>query len=266
MLRPARPARFSPRFVAGRILWRSGLCRHFEITTDLYRLRFFPTALSCALWTDPRARQADEDFYRRYLRRDDTVVDVGANVGTLTLTAAALVGTLGAVWSIEAHPRTYRYLLENVALNARRNVIPLHAAAGDRRAVISFSDGRLDDQNRVDEGGPLAVKVERLDDLVPARRVQLLKIDVEGYELFVLRGARTLLDGTDCVYFECAERAYRRYGYAVTDIVALLEQKGFTVWERRGPGFSRFVTPHGDHQNLVAIRAASAAVARLDLR
>jgi FkbM family methyltransferase len=241
------------------------LCRHFEITTELYRLRFFPTALSCALWTDPRARQADEDFYRRYLRRDDTVVDVGANVGTLTLAAAALVGTLGAVWSIEAHPRTYRYLLENVALNARRNVMPLHAAAGDRRAVISFSDGRLDDQNRVDEGGPLAVKVERLDDLVPARRVQLLKIDVEGYELFVLRGARTLLDGTDCVYFECAERAYRRYGYAVTDVVALLEQKGFTVWERRGPGFSRFVTPRGDHQNLVAIRAASAAVARLDL-
>jgi len=72
------------------------LCRHFEITTELYRLRFFPTALSCALWTDPRARQADEDFYRRYLRRDDTVVDVGANVGNLTLAAAALVGARGA--------------------------------------------------------------------------------------------------------------------------------------------------------------------------
>jgi FkbM family methyltransferase len=196
----------------------------------------------------------------------DCVFDVGANVGNLTLAAAALVGARGAVWSIEAHPRTYGYLLENVALNARVNVTPLHAAAGDKRAVMSFSDGWLDDQNRVDDGGPLAVKVERLDDLVPARRVQLLKIDVEGYELFVLRGARSLLDGTDCVYFECAERAYGRYGYAVTDVVALLEQKGFTVWERHGTGFSRFVTPHGDHQNLVAIRAASAAVERLDLR
>jgi FkbM family methyltransferase len=259
------PGHFGPRFLTGRILWRTGLCHHFEITTDLYRLRFFPTALSCALWTDPRARQADEDFYRRYLRRDDTVVDVGANVGTLALAAATLVGAGGRVFAIEAHPRTYRYLVENIALNDCANVSAVHAAAGDRRAVAFFSDGRLDDQNRVEEGGPLAVPVERLDDLVPAGRVQLLKIDVEGYELFVLRGAATLLEATDCVYFECSEGAYRRYGYGVADVVSFLDEGGFTVCERRGAGLTRFVRPHGDHQNLVAVRVGSSCGARLGL-
>jgi len=72
------PVPLGPRFLAGRILWRTGLCRRLQITTDLYRLRFFPTALSCALWIDRHARQRGEDFYRRHLRRDDTVVDVGA--------------------------------------------------------------------------------------------------------------------------------------------------------------------------------------------
>jgi FkbM family methyltransferase len=264
-MRRLPPPRLGPRLLAGRILWRTGLCRRLLITTDLYRLRFFPTALSCALWTDPRARQSDEDFYRRYLRRDDTVVDVGANVGTLALAAAALVGAGGRVFAIEAHPRTYRYLLENIALNGCENVSAVHAAVGDKRALISFSDGRLDDQNHVDKGGPLAVPVERLDDLVPARPVHLLKIDVEGYELFVLRGAATLLAGTECVYFECSEKGYARYGYGVSDVLSLLDREGFTVWEKGGAGLSPFVSPRGDHQNLVAVRVGSNAVARLGL-
>ena len=139
----------NPRVLVGRFLWRSGLCRAFTITTDLYRLRFFPSALSCAMWTDPASRAGDERFLRRYLRSGDAVVDVGANVGTLTLTAAALVGASGTVWAIEAHPQTFRFLRENVALNGFTNVIAVQAAAAEERGTLRFSDGRLDDQNRV---------------------------------------------------------------------------------------------------------------------
>src|SRR5262249_18542532 len=159
--------------------------------TDLYRLRFFPTALSCAMWTDPGARRADEAFFRRVLRPGDTVVDVGANVGTLTLTAAALVGPEGRVWAIEPHPRPLRYLCANVALNGFANVRTVHAAAGESDGLLRLTDSRLDDQNRVSADGPgVSVPVRRLDDVVPEGPVRLLKIDVEGFELFVLRGAR----------------------------------------------------------------------------
>jgi FkbM family methyltransferase len=255
----------NPRFVAGRFLWRSRLCQRLTIETPLYRLRFFPTALSCALWTDPGSRRSDDQFFREYLRPGDTVVDVGANVGTLTLTAAALVGPAGAVFSIEAHPRTFEFLRANLALNPFTNVTPIQAAAGEEAGVLRFTDGRLDDQNHVSTGaGALEVPVKRLDDLVFAATVRLLKIDVEGFELFVLRGAPKLLARTDCVYFECGEEGYGRYGYRVADVTRLLQGAGFSVYERREQALSPFVALRRHHQNLVALRLGSPGSRRLE--
>jgi FkbM family methyltransferase len=246
----------SPRAVAGRLLWRTGLCRALTVRTDLYRLRFFPTALSCAMWTDPRARHADEAFFRRVLGPADTVVDVGANVGTLTLAAAALVGPEGRVWSIEAHPRTLRYLCANVAANGFTNVRTVHAAAGESEGFLRLTDSRLDDQNRVSANGHgVLVPVRRLDDLVPEGPVRLLKIDVEGFELSVLRGARELLDRTDYVYFEYGALAYARYGYGLDDVRGLLGASGFGLFEVAEGELRPFATATGDHQNLVGLRA-----------
>jgi FkbM family methyltransferase len=250
----------------GRLLWRTGLCHAFTIKTDLYRLRFFPTALSCAMWTDPASRGSDERFFRRYLRRGDAVVDVGANVGTLTLTAATLVEEAGRVWSIEAHPQTFRYLRENLALNHVLNVAAIQAAAADEAGTVRFADGRLDDQNHVsDATGPMAVPARRLDDLIPDVPVSLLKIDVEGFELFALRGAPKLLRRTECVYFECAERSYARYGYQVGDVLRVLDKAGFRTFETVGDELQPFVSSRGDHQNLCSLRPGSAAAARLGL-
>jgi FkbM family methyltransferase len=253
----ARIARLlaSPRAVAGRFLWRTGLCRAFTIRTDLYRLRFFPTALSCAMWTDASRRSADELFFRTCLRPGDTVVDVGANVGTLTLTAAALVGPGGRVLSVEAHPRTLRYLRANVELNGFTNVRTIQAAAGEEEGFLRFTDGRLDDQNRVSVGdGGLLVPARRLDDLVPEGRVRLLKMDVEGFELFALRGARRVLDRTEYLYFEYGEKACARYGYGLDEVRGLLGLAGFGVFELREGALLPFRAPRGHHQNLVGLR------------
>src|SRR5437667_6236072 len=73
------------RFLASRLLWHSGLCSLFTILCGSYRLRFYPTALSATLWLDPRERCADEGHLRNLLRTDDIVIDVGANIGTMTL-------------------------------------------------------------------------------------------------------------------------------------------------------------------------------------
>ena len=157
------------------------------------------------------------------------MIDVGANVGDTALTAALEVGAEGHVWAIEAHPRTYSFLLGNIALNGATNVEALNAAAAYDPGRVSFSDDRRDDMNRV---GGMGVEVEalRLDDLVPYRgRIDLLKIDVEGYELQVLSGAPDILACTHCVVFEVAESHFRRYGYEVATVLALLAQQGFTL-------------------------------------
>jgi FkbM family methyltransferase len=219
------------RFLASRVLWRSRLCSLFEIRRPSYRLKFHPTALSAILWINPLDREGDEAFLRRYLRESDIVVDVGANVGNFGLMAASVVGPKGKIYCIEAHPRTYGFLTENVALNRRSNVFLFNLALGDKKSEVLFSDLRSDDQNRISQNGSgILVPMVRLDD-VPLSEfpIQLLKVDVEGYEKFVLEGAQTTLRRVSCLYLESYEHHFARYGYACGDVINFLGRSGFTV-------------------------------------
>jgi FkbM family methyltransferase len=229
------------RFLASRLLWRSGLCSILKIPCDSYSLRFYPTAHSATLWLNPAERLRDESIFRSLLQEGDSVIDVGANVGTLTLTASRIVGPAGKVYSVEAHPRTHKYLIGNLRLNHVRNVETFNVACGTENGTTSFSDRTLDDQNAVSTEG-LRVPVRRLDDLVTTPETQeiaLLKIDVEGYEKFVLEGALRLLPRVKFVYFESYERHFDSFGYKLRDIVDLLEQFRFDIYHLDGNGVPR---------------------------
>ncbi len=247
------------RFLVSRVLWRSRLCSLFNIYKEGYRLRFHPTALSAILWINPQDRRSDEEFLRRYLKEKDTFVDVGANIGDLTLAAASVIGPNGRVYSLEAHPRTYGFLRKNIALNNCPNVLLFNLALGDKESEIVFSDLRGDDQNHVSENSRgISVKMSRLDDvLLSESHIQLLKIDVEGYEKFVLEGASRTLEKVICIYFESWERHFSRYGYACRDVVNLLINKGFTVLKFTSN--ESVVRVNVDHnsatcENLIAVR------------
>jgi FkbM family methyltransferase len=180
------------------------------------------------LWCNPHFYKADEDVLRKFLRPGDVFVDVGANIGALSLTGSRIVGETGRVFSVEAHPQTVTYLRGNIELNNAKNVTVIHAAAGDHKGTVNFSSGRSDDQNRVTETG-ISVPLRTLDSLLPGISVRLLKIDVEGFELFALRGAARILQCTDIVYFESWEAHFRKYGYSTPDLLALLWRHGFEI-------------------------------------
>lgn len=247
------------RFLVSRILWRSRLCSLFQIRKGGYRVKFYPTALSAVLWIDPQDRQSDEVFFRRYLKERDTVVDVGANIGDLALTAASVVGPGGRVYGLEAHPRTYGFLRKNVALNNCPNITLFNLALGERESEVCFSSLRGDDQNHVSKNGRgISVRMVRLDDLpILEPHIQLLKIDVEGYEKFVLEGAPRTLERVSCVYFESWERHSRRYGYACRAVIELLGKSGFIVLKLMEDELVVSVQPDHtsiDCENLVAVR------------
>lgn len=230
--------RKAARQMAADALITTGLCRLLTFSYQGCRLRFYPSNISRQLWCDPASRNeaAEYDFLRRYLRPGDHVIDVGANIGTMTLLAARLTAPDGEVLAFEAHPQTHRYLAGNVTLNRLRNVRLHNIALGDKTGEIRFSDRRDDDMNRIAEGSGIAVPLCRLDDLCGARmgrpnaRIALLKIDVEGYEKFVLEGATDTLALTDCVHFEAEESHYANYGYHFDAVRALLSQAGFSLW------------------------------------
>jgi len=194
------------------------------------RLHFAPTALSAQLWLDPQSREADAAFFKSVLRPGDMVVDVGANVGTLTILASRLVGPAGHVYALEPNPSTYRFLRRNLTLNGVHNVTAVRAAAGAADGRGSLIAGRSDDQDRIGEGG-MDVPVQTLDSLLATdlRPIRLLKIDVEGFEKFVLEGASQVLSRTRFVYFESGDVLSLRYGYSTLDLVEYLRGRGFDV-------------------------------------
>lgn len=217
------------RFFVSRALWASKLSSIFTFEpAGRYKLRFYPSSASATMWCNPRFYEKEEAVLAKYLRPGDIFVDVGANIGTLTLPASLIVGDTGHVFSFEAHPRTVRYLRGNVALNRRTNISVIHAAAGDHRGSVCFSSARSDDQNRIMETGT-PVPLETLDSALPDVHVRLLKVDTEGFELFVLRGAERVLQRTDAIYIESCESHFNKYGYSTPDLLAFMTARGFNT-------------------------------------
>lgn len=233
-LRSLKKQKHPLRFLTSRILWMTGLSKMITIRREHYRLHFFPTALSALYWIDPNEERLDEVFFGSYLRQGDAVIDIGANVGTSSLSAAHLVGDKGKILAFEPHPVIFNYLTQNIALNGFSNIHPYNLALGDKRGTVSFSSQHGDAQNRVREDGKLSISVDRLDHILentPLAQVDLLKIDVEGYELFIFKGATSILSRTRCVFFECYERQFKTYQYHSQDLFDFLKAQGFRIFQ-----------------------------------
>lgn len=119
--------------------------------------------------------------------KDETVLDVGAQGGDYSLLCSNYHGC-NRVIAIEPLMDNFRTLLSNISLNAADNVIPILAAASDRKGTLTI--GRSRDM-AVSHGGSSTEEVQmvRIDDL-GLGRIDIIKIDVEGFELEVIKGAK----------------------------------------------------------------------------
>lgn len=137
------------------------------------------------------------EFLRRRLAPGMTVVDVGAHVGYFSALASGIVGSSGRVFAIEVEPRTLRFLRANLWRRGCENVTVLPVAAYERRGHVRFvsnPDGLAGSSIDAEEGTAVRmVPCARLDDLLGATAVDLIKIDVERVEPEVVRGAEALI-------------------------------------------------------------------------
>lgn len=172
-------------------------------------------------------------------RPGDTVFDVGANIGLLSVVVAASVPEI-AVHSFEPNPDTACRARQNVVLNCCSNVT-VHALAlghdnGVSRLYATEGDSGKDSMvpRAARRVASLTVQVERADDV--ARRLDLhpsiVKIDVEGAEMHVLLGMQHLLRGTvRDLFVEVHPRLLKEAGHDEDDLINWLESRGFRrVW------------------------------------
>ena len=128
--------------------------------------------------------------FRKYIRPGSVVVDIGAHIGTHTATFSHVVGDQGRVYAFEPQLKIFSELLLNMELNGRRNISFHRVALGNTNQWVEMNPHSDSNEGGISVGmSGDRVEMMKLDDF-HLKNVSIIKIDVEGYEMEVLAGAR----------------------------------------------------------------------------
>lgn len=174
------------------------------------------------------------------LEAGDCAVDVGANIGLHTLAMSVACGERGTVLSLEPDPGNVALLAQNLEVNGCKNVELLPIAAGDRSQTLELF---LNSDNRGDhrlydpgDGRPsITVQTERLDRVLSDRRIlpALIKIDVQGWERNVLRGAVPIIRDIKrfALVTEFWTEGLQNAGTSGVEYLDMLDELGLDLYE-----------------------------------
>ncbi len=201
-------------------------------------------------------------YLEEVLSSGKVFLDVGANIGIYTLVASKLVGEAGRVVAFEPSIQSFPGLQRNVTLNGLTNVIAFRTALGEKtgRARLFHAPDPVANSVRGDPawgGESEEITVETLDRVTEQASIQhvdVIKIDAEGAEELVLRGARRVLTVMrPVVIFEINPEACTRFGLSPNGARDLLQNLGyeFRVFHSNGTFFRPKLPP--PYFNVVAM-------------
>lgn len=229
---------------------------------------------SLYLWMHRRGMMgaAERASLARLVRPGMVVVDVGANLGLYSLLMARLAGPTGRVVSFEPDPALFSLLRENCAANGATNVECIHLALGSlsgrmklQRPTLNSGDNHLGNDTSTPFRRPIEVGVASLDSLMPDLRPDFIKVDVQGWELKVLRGMEGTLKaaGNVGIFLEICPKWLRRAGASPGELQDFVRGLGFRFYSCRDWGEvdeASFLALAGsmrgeDHVDLLASRS-----------
>lgn len=143
-------------------------------------------------------------FFEKIVKKDWVIFDIGAHVGFYTLLSAELVGKDGKVFSFEPLIDNYEYLKKHIEINNYKNITSLNVAVSNKDGSAFFRKGENTSMGHLTSNGEIKVRTITIDNLINNKKLPIpdvLKIDVEGAELAVLKGAVNLLNGYHPIIF-----------------------------------------------------------------
>ncbi len=206
----------------------------FRFSNTLYAYCYPAYYLLYTVWKVLSDRP-ERALLRQLITPGMTVVDVGANIGIYTRFFSGLATVSGRVHAFEPAPSNYKHLQKNTG--HLTNVQLNHAAVGDYSGIIRlFVSEELEVDHRSFDSGDgrkgIDVPAVSLDDYFTAgQRVDLIKIDVQGYELSVLEGAkRVLAENPDIkVLMEFWPYGLVKAAVAPSKVIELINSLGFEI-------------------------------------
>lgn len=173
---------------------------------------------------------------RKFLKKDGVILDIGANIGWYCLNLAKDVPE-GRILAFEPIPKTYEYLKKNIAINGIKNVEIHNFGLSDKnKEVIFYYDPNLSgasslknldkDRKKVKIKG----RVKRMDSFISrlTKRIDFIKCDIEGAEIFAIKGGlKTIKKTLPVIFLEMLRKWSAKYGYHPNDIIKILKEVGY---------------------------------------
>lgn len=195
--------------------------------------------------------QAEMDFMKQFINPGDVCIDVGANIGCHTLFFANAVGERGSVVAFEPQHTLFQVLCANVAINNHLNVNTYNSAVGKQLGLIGVP---MLDYSQPGNFGALSVgnngysvQLVPLDNFV-LPKVNFIKIDVEGFESDVIRGAKkTIQSSRPFIYAENNRKEKS------LELINLIKYSKYDVYQHSVKGYSADnfkksnINIHGDY-------------------
>ena len=192
------------------------------------------------------AEEYEPAVWHRVMREvsaGDRVAEVGASMGLYALAFAGRVGATGHVTAFEPDPESASALEANISVNGWQDrVTAIRAAVGKSSGQIRFAaahglESRIETRPEVSDG-LITVPMVTLDDALAGQRIDLIKIDVEGFEQQALEGARNVLTRDrgrpKAILVEVHPFAWTLTGTTSASFLGLLDEMGFRVEDMHG--------------------------------
>jgi FkbM family methyltransferase len=198
-------------------------------------------------YTVDEIENAEISFYKSYLRNGMTVFDVGSNIGDAAITFGKIIGDTGALHCFEPGEYAFKKLVDNTSKNPIKNIITNNVAVGDYNGFIKFhiypkthsswnsvkcrplKDYGIDLQHEKVTDVPI-ITLDQYCEKNNVLRINLLKIDTEGYELQCLNGAKKLFTEKriDRCIFEFGQTTFDQ-GNSSINLKDFFSSVGYTI-------------------------------------
>ena len=189
---------------------------------------------------------SETKFLNKICFKGMKVIDIGANVGYYSALTSEAVGPNGIVLALEPDPESYNYLLKTIKSSKFKNIRSFRKAASDHNNILPLfisKDNRGDNRLYKTKQKRQSIRVEtiRLDELVIENeidQIDLVKIDVQGYEPKVIRGMENIIKSSTNITLltEFWPRGIVEAGENPTDFLKMLRNLDFLLYELNKQG------------------------------
>lgn len=238
MVRGSKYFGFRYKFIPGPGLYNFGSVRKVKRNNINYELD-----LSCLMqwyvYWDFKAK--DRDKLYSLIKEDDIVFDVGTNIGETLFNFARLVGGKGFVYGFEPDEENYLNVQKNISLNNFKNVHVFKKAVSDKVGTAKFyvvephnrGMNRILDNDTEMKGEMTLLETTTLDKIVEEndiRKLDVIKIDIEGYEMHALRGAlNTLKRFKPKLFVEVGYERLLKLNTSPNELIGFLQGLGYCI-------------------------------------